>query len=347
MINRTLARSAVFQELYAFYHAGCQSAEEAVSSLEENLHTTQGLYYYLFALIPALSDLYAEQIDRNRRRFFLREEDANPNMLLVENRLVEAIRSSDFLQEQLGAIPHLWQESDTILRPLLDEILASPIYRAYTQEGGDDFAGDVQFWIDVLQKHTFRNPLIDEYLADCSIYWGNPSHVTEKIELEEMLPIDQLDEMLPSLRETPGYSAVRLVTSPVEVQKDFMLKSLRRAKNLGSLEAGLLPMFKDEEDEQFPILLIRSAIIHAEKYRELIDAVLENWDSERLADSDVLLLQQGIAELLTFPSIEAKVTLNEYIELARVFSTSKSDSFVNALLDAVLTNLRTDGLVKK
>lgn len=340
MINRALARSIVFQELFSYYHSDCQNIKEAEEALGENLTSTHDLYYFLIAIVPALTDTYRELVERNKKRFYQREEDSNPNTRLLDNELVAKIENSDTLSSVLREHGLNWHNNDSLLKNLLSEILASPTYVAYAAEAEVGLPEDVQFWVEVLQKVTFKNPILDDYLSDCSIYWSNPSSVVEKVEIEDLPGIDELDEMMDELRKSDSYQAVRLANSAVEIQKDFTLKTLRKAKRVKTFDTALMPMFKDEEDEQFTYQLLRSTIIHGEEYRRLIDEVLKNWESERLADSDLLLLQQGIAELLTFPGIKAPVTINEYIELAKIYSTGKSASFINGLLDAILQLLR-------
>lgn len=347
MINRVLARSSVFQELFAYYHSESHSVEEAEDSLSEALSSIQLLYYFLLDLIPALTQLHKEQIEKNKTRFILREEDLNPNLRLAENNLSSAIDECSTITEALRNTKLSWRDNDALLKVLLEEILDSNLYENYRDSKEESFALDAKFWAEALQKLTFKNRLFDDYLSDLSIYWNDPTAVLEKVEIEEIPSVDKLDEMMDDLRLEDSYQTVRMSNSPVEVQKDFVIKTLRKARKVDDIASVLIPMFKDKEDEDFTYQLLRSSIVHSEQYLELIDEALQNWDSERLADSDIILLQMGLAELFTFPSVTAAVTLNEYIELGKTFSTSKSGSFINGLLDSILQKLRDEGKIRK
>lgn len=347
MINRVLARSCVFQELFAYYHSDPHSLDNTEYALSEALSSIQNLYYFLLDLVPALTHLHKEQLEKNRTRFLLREEDINPNMRLANNRLAVALEENDTIQDALREEGLDWRDNDNLLKALLEEILSSSLYKNYAESSEDSFSTDAKFWADALQKMAFKNRLLDDYLSDLSIYWSDPTTVLEKVEIEELPSIEKLDEMMDELRQLESYQTVRMTNSPVEVQKDFVVKTLRKARKTEDIASVLIPMFKDQEDKDFTYQLLRSTIVHSDQYQKLIEDALQNWESERLADADMLLLQMGLAELLTFPSITAAVTLNEYIELAKTFSTAKSGSFINGLLDSILQKLREEGKTKK
>ena len=131
MINRVLARSSVFQELFAYYHSESHSVEEAEDSLSEALSSIQLLYYFLLDLIPALTQLHKEQIEKNKTRFILREEDLNPNLRLAENNLSSAIDECSTITEALRNTKLSWRDNDALLKVLLEEILDSNLYENY------------------------------------------------------------------------------------------------------------------------------------------------------------------------------------------------------------------------
>ncbi len=347
MINRTLARSSVFQQLYAYYHSDETHLERAEEALDLCLDSIQASYYFLLDIIPSLTDVQHELLQRKKTRFYNTEAEIAHHEHLVQNRLAEIIRSCDFLQDKLSDIDASWRDNDPLLKNLLSEITKSEVYQTYVERQTTDINIDVKFWIDILQKIVFKHAQVDEFLSDISIYWDNPCNVVEKVEIEELPNIDNLDEAMDELRNSPTYQSTGLSSSAIEVQKDFVLKTLRRIAKTENMHNVLMPQFKDEEDKDFPKLLLRSAIVHCDQYRDLIADALQNWESERLADADTIILQQGIAELLTFPTISASVTLNEYIDLAKVYSTTKSGSFVNGLLDAILKKLREENKTDK
>lgn len=347
MINRTLARIRVFQELFAFFHSCTKTVEETEAELRRALLTSHNLYLYLLDLVPTLTALHVELLDKRRKKLIKNDEDTNPNMRLADNRLAALLDNCDELSQSLLDANLSWRRNDALLKTLLDEILASELYKSYIANPNDSLDTDVDFWASALQRLVFKNPALDDYLEDSSIYWDNPYGVIEKIELEEMPDLDFLEKTVQELHGTQCYSAVRLPETPVEIQKDFALKTLRRVKRSKTVEELIMPLFKDREDEDFAFELLRSTINHADQFLEQINTALKNWESERLTDTDTIILQMGLAEMLTFPNIPATVTINEYIELAKNFSTAKSGSFVNGILDTLLKQFRKEERITK
>jgi len=123
------------------------------------------------------------------------------------------------------------------------------------------------------------------------------------------------------------------------------IKTLGKCKE--NQTAKMFPMFKDEDDKQFLIKLFRKTVVHGEDHQELVKAFTKNWDFDRIANMDILIMQMAITEAVEFPSIPSKVTLNEYIEIAKYYSTEKSSVFINGILDKVFQSLKTDKKIKK
>lgn len=347
MINRTLARIRVFQQLFAYNHGGVLSLKGAETQLRKSLHISHTLYLYLLDLVPRLTALHAENVERRRNKMLRTESDINPNLKMVNNRLAKALDESELLSEALQQESLSWRSNDDLLRQLLEELLASDIYKEYSNSPEDDFDEDVDFWVAALQKVVFRNTLLDDYLEDLSPYWDNPSRVTEKIEIEQMPDLDNVEDVVTESRINNAYQASRLSISPVEIEKDFALKTLRRSRGATSIDDLILPEYKSEDDELFPLELLRAAVVHEEFIRKKVEEKLKNWATDRLTDTDLVAIQLGAAELLTFPDIPAVVTINEYIELVKCFSTQKSGPFVNGILDAILQDLRAEKRLAK
>jgi N utilization substance protein B len=124
-------------------------------------------------------------------------------------------------------------------------------------------------------------------------------------------------------------------------------KTLRKFKADGGEKMALMPLFKNSEDEEFVRLLFRKAVLHTQETSELVDRNTTNWEVERIALMDILVMQLAITEVLEFPEIPVKVTLNEYIEIAKYYCTPKSSTFVNGILDNIVKEIRGKGLVNK
>ena len=126
-----------------------------------------------------------------------------------------------------------------------------------------------------------------------------------------------------------------------------MIKTIKRFEEAHGSRQELLPMFKDEEDRDFAIQLFRKTLLYGEEYRERIDRHLRNWESERVANMDLYIMQMALAELLHFPNIPVNVTLNEYIDAAKAYSTPKSGTFINGILDSIVQELAQEKLLFK
>ena len=316
MINRTLIRIRVLQELFAYYHNPGKQLAEAEAQLNTSNERTHDLYLHLLTLVPTLTRFHQARLERRRNKLLRTEEDINPNMRLANNRLAQSMEASTTLQEFIRERGLIWSDDDRLLSTLLDEILASDLYREYVTSAPDTFAADAKFWVQAFAGYTFRNEELDEYLEGLSLYWDTPLGVTEKIEVEDKVDIEEVDEVVAGL------------------------KGMRKAKPDTSFDEVIIPAYKDEEDTHLAAELLRTTIVHEEEYREIINKNLRNWDMDRVTDVDMIILQMALAELLSFPTIPTTVTLNEYIELAKIYSTAESGVFVNGLLESALHNLR-------
>ncbi len=171
----------------------------------------------------------------------------------------------------------------------------------------DTYDSDKEFWRQAFKKFICKNEELEELLEDKSIYWNDD----------------------------------------VEIVETFVLKTIKRFEEENGNKQELLPMFKDAEDREYAIRLLRQAMINREEYNKRIDQHIKNWDFDRIANMDLYIMQMAIAEIVTFPEIPVSVTLNEYIDLAKVFSTPQSAVFINGVLDAIVSDLRKENLLFK
>ncbi|WP_025842347.1 transcription antitermination factor NusB [Porphyromonas gingivicanis] len=347
MINRTLIRIRVLQELFSYYHTEGKKLQQAEVQLTLSIRKTHDLYLYLIDLVPALTRLHAERVERRKNKFFKSKEEATPNMRLVNNRLASHIAASEEMSKHIQENGNLWNTDTRLLGLLLDEIEGSELYRTYCKNEEDTFQTDARFWISALNTYTFKNALLDEFLESMSIYWDSPYATVEKIEVEERPDIETVDNLVDSLLGSEMYKANRLTTSPVEIEKEFAVKTLRKASEEKPMDATLFPLYKDQEDATLPLSLMRATVLHGDELKKIIDTNLHNWEMDRVTDVDMIILQMALAELLTFSNIPATVTLNEYIELAKIYSTSDSGKFVNGVLDSALKQLQKEGRITK
>lgn len=204
--------------------------------------------------------------------------------------------------------PQSWDDHDNYVKSLLEKILNSDIYTEYLSNEVCDFETDREFWRKTFKTFIYCDEQLDEILEDDSLFWNDD----------------------------------------IEIVESFVIKTIKKIDPEKGSTQALLPMFKDEEDRQFSVKLLRETMLNVKLARDLIEKYAKNWESERIAFMDMIIMQAAISEILAFPSVPINVTMNEYINIAKSYSTPKSSSFINGILDAIVTELKSDNkLLKK
>jgi len=191
--------------------------------------------------------------------------------------------------------------------------------------------------IKSLYKSLIEWEVYQEYMSNPESSFNHDKKFISRMVAELILPNDYLHQVL---EEQSIYW-----NDDLEFIGSMVIKTLAKWKE--SAEMPFLSMFSNDDDRQYVIDLFRKTVLHGDEYRDLIKKFSENWDFERLALMDILIMQMAISEAINFPSIPAKVTLNEYIEISKFYSTDKSSYFINGILDKIFTLLRSDEKIKK
>jgi N utilization substance protein B len=307
MINRILIRIKVLQILYAYYQNGANDLKIAENEMLFSLQKSYDLYHYFLLLIIDLTNLQDRLVDNRKHKYMPTEAELHPNMRFVENRFAKQLADNKDLQRYVTEHKLSWSNDPDFVKSLLDEILASEEYTKYMADPDNSYETDKEFWRAVFRKHICESDMIADYLEDKSIYWNDD----------------------------------------VEIVETFALKTIKRFEQEEGNEQPLLPMFKDQEDRMFAVSLLREALLHESAYRERIRQHAKNWETERVANIDMIIMQLAIAEIIAFPSIPINVSLNEYIDMARYYSTPKSSLFINGILDAVVEELKKEKVLLK
>lgn len=305
MINRRLIRVKVFKTLFGrvssetFSLTGAQN--ELMSSCEKSLE----LYYFILSLPVALKKIAYSKIETGLKKFHPTEEEKNPNMRFVENRVILMFEDNKELTEFCEKRGLLWNEHQSLLKKILASITASDYYTEYMESSESSFENDLAFLIKLFEEELDENDELHAILEDLSLYW-----------------IDELEYV------------INVITKRIST-----LKESSRVKHPS--------LFLKDDDKDFAKKLIEKSMLNYSKYIELMSGYLQNWDKERLAATDTTLIVMGIAEAVEFHDIPVKVTINEYVELSKYFSTPNSKVFVNGILDKVIAGLSAEGKVEK
>lgn len=281
----------------------------ARNSLDASLAKAYELYHAMLILPVEITREEELRQDANKNKFLPTPEDLNPDTRFVDNAFVAAIASNPDMVEFTKKTPISWEADYFLIKDLLNKILESDFYREYMEAPSTDFASDCEFWRQVMKNIILPSDALAEALESRSVYWNDD------------LPI----------------------------MGTFVLKTTRQFANSGGKDVKLLPMYKDDEDAVFGPQLFIKAVNNRDLYRSYIDRFInrEQWDSERLAFMDIVIMIAAITELLNFPSVPIPVTLNEYIEIANCYSTPKSGQFINGILFSVINYLKEKGLLNK
>jgi N utilization substance protein B len=307
MISRRLLRIKALMALYAFNRREDENLAQAETELMFSIGKSYDLYHYLLLLVLEVADLAGEKIDQALQKRMPSHEDLNPKRKFIDNRIIAQLRKNIEFKNYVSSKKLSWVNNSHIPRLLYNKMLVWEVYEEYMETENDNYVSDKKFIIRLITEFFLNSEDLHSNLEEQSIYWN--------------------DDM-------------EYISSMVE-------KTLKKFKSESGEKTPLMPLFKNAEDEEFVKILFRKAIVHKVKCSELIDKNTTNWEVDRIALMDILVMQLAITEILEFPEIPVKVTLNEYIEIAKYYCTSKSSTFVNGILDNIVKEIRDEGLFNK
>ena len=280
----------------------------ALKDLEACLNKTYELYHYLLRLPVELTHIQEMKLDEARNKYMPTQEELNPNMKFVNNRLVKALADNEQLQQFAQENNITWNDDPIFERLMLDKVIKSDVYNEYMADEEDSMTSDSLLWQQLMKTVILPDELMAETIEQRSLYW------TE-------------DDM--------------------DLIGQFVCKTFRRIAE-GENDA-ILPMFKDEEDGEFGKDLFSATVTQMPENNALIDNLVQasRWDKDRIVLMDRIIMCAALAELRSFDKIPVAVSLNEYIELAKNFSTAASGKFVNGILNNAVKQLRKEGKLLK
>jgi len=293
--------------VYAFNRREDDNLAQAEKELMFSISKTYDLYHYLLLLVLEVADLASEKIDFALQKRMPTPEDLNPQRRFVDNLMISQLRNNIQFKSYISSKKLSWANYQHIPRSLYNRMISWELYEEYMSTEIHNYSSDRKFIINLVTVLFANSEDLQSNLEEQSIFWN-----------------DDLE----------------YVASMIE-------KTLKKFKADSGERTALLPLFKNEEDEEFVRILFRKAILHSKKCSELIDRHTTNWEVDRIALMDILVMQLAITEILEFPEIPIKVTLNEYIEIAKYYCTSKSSTFVNGILDNIVKEIRQGGQLNK
>ena len=307
MINRVLIRLKIVQIVYAFYQNGGKNLDTAEKELFFSLSKAYDMYNYLLLLMVEITKQAEKKQSAAKSKLLPTAEELYPNTKFVDNRFIAQLEVNKQLLEFSETQKKTWENESEFVKSLCEKIMDSDIYKEYMASETSSYEEDREVWRKIYKRIIFNNEELDQVLEDQSLYWNDDKEIVDT----------------------------------------FVLKTIKRFEEQNGAKQELLPEFKDDEDQDFARRLFRRTILNADYYRHLISENTRNWDLDRVAFMDVIIMQIALAEILSFPNIPVSVTLNEYVEIAKLYSTPKSGSFINGTLDGIVNLLKKDGKLTK
>ena len=307
MINRVLIRLKIVQIVYAYYQNGGKNLDTAEKELFFSMSKAYDMYNYLLLLMVEITKQAERKQNAAKSKLLPTAEELYPNTKFINNRFIAQLEVNKQLLEFSETQKKTWENEAEFVKSLCEKIQETDIYKEYMESDTSSYEEDRELWRKLYKRIIFNNDELDQVLEDQSLYWNDDKEIVDT----------------------------------------FVLKTIKRFEEVNGAKQELLPEFKDDEDQDFARRLFRRAILNADYYRHLISENTRNWDLDRVAFMDVIIMQIALAEILSFPNIPVSVTLNEYVEIAKLYSTPKSGSFINGTLDGIVKILKEDNKLTK
>lgn len=309
MISRRYLRIKTFQALYAYFHSGENTQLKAEKDLFLSFEKMHDLYLLFLIIGKELKHLSVLKMEDQKAKRLPSDEDLNPNTKLIDNRVFNLLETNTKLTNFVKEKKISWNIDTELMPKLFSFMRKHDFYINYLNNGENSFEDDKQFVVALYKKIISEYDFLISGIAEKSIYWT----------------YDEIDFVL-----------------------SMIIKSIKKLKENADNLACIFDNFTDkEEDIQFAKTLFNKTIEEDKRNAEMIAEKTQNWEVDRIATVDILIMKMAISELTSFSQIPIKVTLNEYIDLSKTYSTPKSKIFVNGILDKLIVDLKTNGKITK
>ena len=316
MLNRRILRVKTYKVLYSCAENQSLSLKDALGELSSSLEAARDLYIYLLGVIPALTAEASRRIEAAKEKFNPTEEELNPSMKFVNNAFARILNEDPDYQRLVEKKHFSWDQNDSLVHNLWETIRTRQYYKDFMSSADEPIKATAALWKAVFSNELEDNDALLATLEDNSLYWT----------------ADDLGYVL-----------------------GFSLKAFDRMAKTGTW--NLPPLYqsdilsaegqKVDSDSDFVRTLLTVAYGRREEYAKLISGSVSKWDLDRLCASDIILVSMGLAEAAAFPEIPLKVSINEYVEIAKYYSTPRSSGFVNGLLDRLAREMQERGEIVK
>ena len=303
-------REIIRNKIVQLTYAYYQNGNKNIETAVKELFFSLSKAYDLYNYLLALMPAISNEAKRRLeiiQNKARREGTEMPSSKFAINRFTLQLESNKQLNEFLETQHISWADKPEFVGHLYEQIAESTIYQEYMASPEDSYEADRELWRKIYRTLIQENEELDAIIEEQSLYWNDDKEIVDT----------------------------------------FVLKTIKRFSEQNGAKQELLPEYDSEEEKDFARKLFRATILNADEYQRFMSEASRNWDFSRLAYMDVVIMQIAIAEMLTFPSIPVNVTINEYVSIAKLYSTAKSGSYINGMLDGIARHLIKTGRMMK
>lgn len=307
MINRRHIRLKVMQSLYSYFSSFNKDMAVTEKEMMKNINSISELHVLLLSLLVEINSFADQFLEDNKTKYIPSVEDLNPNTKFVNNRVIEILQEDEIFMKKMKRLSGIWRKGD----------------------------------IDIVRKlfvDIYKSPQYSDYLNNEKDSFSDDKKFIQVLYTEFILDNDILHHILQE-RSIFWDDDLPFVASFIKNQINFLDEN--------KIRPFVVDVFKNSDDKKFAVQLFRKTIIHSDEFDELIQKNVKNWELERIANMDQLLIKMALAEVISFQEMPIKVSFNEYIEISKYYSTEKSKVFINGILDKIVSQFKRDGKVKK
>ena len=308
MLNRRHLRIKVFQAIYSYLNGAKNDLAVEEKELIKSIDRIYELFILHISVLTELNRFAAQLINERKKKRLPTDEDLNPNMKFVEHKLLASLVESKDLQKKTEEFKISWGDNKELIKKIFNSIVDSKEYKGFMSSEDYDFDTSKEFIIQIYKRFIADNEMLEHIFEEKSIHWTDDNYFV------------------------CGY----------------VTKFLKNYKSKWTSERKIPVLFKDlEDDTKFIKILFRKTLLNNEEFEKLIMTKAKNWEADRIAEVDFIFMKMAICELIKLNSVPVKVTLNEYIELSKIYSTPKSKMFINGVLDKLIPVLKDSGEIAK
>lgn len=311
MLNRRILRIKAFKIIYGFAVKGSMSLEDALDELNKSCEATRDLYLFMLALIGPLTQVARMRIEAGKNKFNPSEEELRPNEKFADNVLASIFSSDPDFLKIISKKKLSWGQYDIILKKIMDSVATKDYYKKYMQNPETSLKEDTRLFIRIFEEELVGLEELENLLEELSLYWID----------DLAYSLTYCCRTLKDIAKGEPWKMPELYSSDMVIKKR--------------------PQASVESDRSFIKKLLSSAFTGYEKYFEAITKEVPDWEGDRLFAADIALIVLGMAEAQSFVDIPLRVTINEYVEISKYYSSPKSRVFVNGLLDKIIKENNT------